>query len=150
MATSCAWLSVIVKRGQQVIHPRTIVKCDWDDRFCSLLVKLGGSKYEETQVTKVQISRTEKFLDPVHVVPLDAPVILCEQFNCYNVCVYVAMESGCTSTNSTSLSATNAFGILMSAASTRALPPCLEPPEGKELRADQRLFNDLLGRFLNF
>ncbi len=34
---SFAWLSVIVKSGLQVIHPRTIVKCNLDDRFCSLI-----------------------------------------------------------------------------------------------------------------
>ncbi len=86
---SFAWLSVIVKSGLNVIHPRTIVKCNWDDRFCSLLTKL---KYEQATVIKIEISRTEKFVDPVHIVPMDAPVILCEQFNCYNVCVHTDSE----------------------------------------------------------
>ena len=61
--------------------------------------------------------------------------------------MHTAIESGPTSMKSTSLKP-NAFNIMMSAASTRVLPPCLQRPEGKELRVDQRLFNDLLGKFI--
>ncbi len=40
---------------------------------------LPNKKNEQATVIKVEIlSRTEKFVDPVHIVPMDAPVILCE------------------------------------------------------------------------
>ena len=41
-------------------------------------------------IEKIQISSTEKFVDPVHIVPVDAPVSLCEQSKCFNVCITVA------------------------------------------------------------
>ena len=39
----------------------------------------------------------------------------------------------------------NAFDILMATTCERVLPKVIEPPEGKELRSDQRLYNDILG-----
>ena len=43
----------------------------------------------EVSIEKVQIAPNEKFADPVHVVPIDAPVIICDQFKCIHVCVSV-------------------------------------------------------------
>ena len=39
----------------------------------------------------------------------------------------------------------HAFDVLMAATCERVLPKAIEPPEGKELRSDQRLYNDILG-----
>ena len=86
MATSFAWVSVVVKCGQDVLCPRSVVKCSWDDKFGSLLTQVGGIGMEERIMTKIIISKTEKFTDPTHIVPRDAPIILCEQFNCFHVC----------------------------------------------------------------
>ena len=94
MATSSAWVSVVVKSScGQNLFPRTVVKCSWDDRFGSLLVKVGGHGMEGSTITNIVIARNEKFTDPTHIVPADAPVILCEQFNCFHACLYVEESS---------------------------------------------------------
>ena len=72
MATLSAWLSVLVKHGQDIIQPRTVVKCLWEDTFGQLLNKFDTT---ETNSGKVQIAASEKFTHPVHIVPIDAPVI---------------------------------------------------------------------------
>ena len=41
MATSFAWPSVLVKRGNTVIKSRTVVKCTWEQIFGGLLQHLG-------------------------------------------------------------------------------------------------------------
>ena len=74
MATSFAWLSVMIKQGQNVVKGRTIMKCSWEDTFGSLLEKFDD--LSDKSVEKIQISRNESFIDPVHVVPIDAPVSL--------------------------------------------------------------------------
>ena len=79
MATSSAWLSILVKRGQDIVKPRTVMKCSWEEMFGALLDKLD---LPETTIEKVHISANEKFIDPVHVVPIDAPVCLCDPFKC--------------------------------------------------------------------
>ena len=40
MASSFAWLSVLIKQNLKVIRPRTVVKCSWEDTFGMLLGKL--------------------------------------------------------------------------------------------------------------
>ena len=47
----------------------------------------------EALVCKIEICKNESFSDPVHVVPIDAPVSLCEKFQCFHVCLYVEEES---------------------------------------------------------
>ena len=69
------------------------MKCSWDDRFGSLLVKVGGHGMEGSTITNIVIARNEKFTDPTHIVPADAPVILCEQFNRFHACLYVEESS---------------------------------------------------------
>ena len=64
MATSSAWVS-----GQRILFPRSIVKCSWDDRFGSLLVKIDGHDMEGSTITNIVIAKTEKFTDPAHIVP---------------------------------------------------------------------------------
>ena len=71
MAASAAWLSVLVKRGQEVVKPRC-VKCSWEDKFGTLLDQFDGMS--ECTIEKIQISTNAKFTDPVHIVPIDAPV----------------------------------------------------------------------------
>ena len=73
--------------------PRLIVKCSWDDRFGSLVVKIGGHDMEGSTITNIVIAKTEKFTDPTHIVPADAPIILCEQSNCFYACLYVEESS---------------------------------------------------------
>ena len=36
MATSLAWLSILVKCGQDIVKPRTVVKCSWEETFLVL------------------------------------------------------------------------------------------------------------------
>ena len=64
------------------MKPRTVVKCSWEDTFGSLLDKLDMT---QVSIELVQIAANEKFTDPVHV-PIDAPVIICDQFKCMHVC----------------------------------------------------------------
>ena len=138
MATLSAWLSVLVKRGQEVIKPRTVVKCSWEDTFGSLLDKLDVT---QVSIELIQIAANEKFTDPVHVVPIDAPVIICDQFKCMHVCITIeSME-----TIHASERRPNAFCVLMASSRDVVLPPKLSPPDGKELRKDQQLYNNLLG-----
>ena len=146
MATSSAWVSVVVKSccGQRILFPRSIVKCSWDDRFGSLLMKVGGHDMEGRTITRIVIARTEKFIDPTHIVPPDVPIMLCEQFNCFHACLYVEESSGSMETESASTQR-NAFDVLMAATCERVLPQAVEPPEGKQLRSDQQLYNDVLG-----
>ena len=44
----------------------------------------------------------------------------------------------------------NDFDILMASSHKIELPLMLPPPEGKELRKDQQLYNDLIGMYLTF
>ena len=140
MATSCAWLSVLVKQGQSVVNTRTILKCSWEDSFGSLLEKFDG--LADRTIEKIQISKNEKFIDPVHTVPVDAPVSLCDQFGCANVCVFIAAQSDATSKE---MSGPNAFDRLMASSREIVLPQALTVPDGNDLRSDQCLYNDLLG-----
>ena len=113
MATSSAWVSVTVKCGQEVLCPWSVVKCSWDDNFGSLLTKVGGIDMEDRTMTKIAISRTEKFVDPTHVVPPEAPIILCEQFNCFHVCLYVSAAVSMETESAQVQDRRNAFAVLM-------------------------------------
>ena len=61
-SSSVAWLSVIVKRSQQIIKDRTILKCSWEDTIGSLLLKLGNDLEAET-IYEAVISNNDKFVD---------------------------------------------------------------------------------------
>ena len=90
MATSFAWISVLAKRADQVVKGREILKCSWEDTFGSLLLRFG----DEMKAEKIShvISKSKKFIDPCHKVPVDAPVTLCDQFGCNNVCIYLEVD----------------------------------------------------------
>ena len=142
MATSMAYLSVFCKRSETVVHPRTIVKCSWEDTFSEIVSKLDKIP-EEAVVEKILISRSEKIVDPVHIVSLDTPVIVCEQFGCFNVCIVLQPQAAVAP-----IAGRNASEVLMASAREIVLPPPLAAPDGKQLRGDQRLYNDLLGKLL--
>ena len=123
-----------------MVKCRTIVKCSWEDTFGSLLNRFEG--LSDRTVEKIQISKNENFIDPVHLVPIDAPVSLCSQFGCANVCVFIAESE--VAPREMSRSGPNAFDRLMASSREITLPPALTAP-GVELLSDQRLYNDLLG-----
>ena len=123
MATSAAWLSVLVKRRLDVIKPRTVVKCSWEDTFGSLLNKFNMT---EVSIEKVQTAASEKFTDPVHIVPIDAPVSLCDQFKCMHVCISIEHSVR----ELISETRPNAFNVLMASSHDIVLPPILTPPDG--------------------
>jgi len=85
-SASYAWLSVIVKHGEGVVKGREIVKRAWEDTFGSLLLKFGDGM-EVEKISRLSILKSEKFLDPCHRVPVDAPVSLCDQFGCNHLCI---------------------------------------------------------------
>ena len=87
-----AYLSVFCKRSETVVHPRTIVKCSWEDTFSEIVSKLDKIP-EEAVVEKILISKSEKIVDPAHIVSLDTPVIVCEQFGCFNVCIVLQPQA---------------------------------------------------------
>ena len=103
MATSNAWLSVMVKSCSTIVKPRNIVKCSWEDNFRSLLEKMDMPK--GTAINKIQISSNEKFIDPVHVVPESAPLSLCNQFKCMFVCIHTEGAEGAPVSTATPVNA---------------------------------------------
>ena len=135
MATACVWLSVIVKSGHRIVKERTVVKCSWTDKFQDL--------YEGHNITRVEISKDDKFMDPM-VVPLDAPISICSQFQCSYACIFVESDPPRT-TGSIGANTNSAFDVMMTASCQIGLPSEITPPSGKELRKDQLLYNDLLG-----
>ena len=77
--------------------------------------------------------------------PTDAPVSLCNQFACANVCVFIS-ESVEAASRGMSRSGPNAFDRLMASSREIVLPPALTPGGNDSyLHSDQRLYNDLLG-----
>lgn len=70
----------MVKSGYRILKHRSAVKCSWTDKFQDL--------YEEHPITKVEISKDDTLKDPT-IVPPDAPVSLCSQFQCSYVCIFV-------------------------------------------------------------
>ena len=58
----------------------TILKCSWDDSFRSLLLKFGCDDLEAETIHELIVLNDDKFIDPRHKVPIDAPVSVCDQF----------------------------------------------------------------------
>ena len=117
-ATCSAWLGILVKYGQSIIKTQTVVKCSWEDTFVILIDKLDIS---ETTIDKVQISTNEKSTNPVHVVPIDTPINVCDQFRCMYVRIIVEVPVLLTRMNTKHTSEPNAFGVMMDAYSMRLL-----------------------------
>ena len=142
MARSFAWLSVLIKQNLKVIRARTVVKCSWEDTFGMLLGKL--EMQAEVTVEKVEICANDKFVD-THIVPIDAPVRLTEQFK--HSCVCLSLERDEVSQSSGTQK--NAAEVLMASSWQIVLPAPLTPPEGKELWKDQQMYNDILVSLLH-
>ena len=137
------WLSVVIKRGAVVVKDRSIVKCCCEETFDNLVRKVAP-KCKEEKIVRIVICATEKFVD-VHDVSSDAPVSICRIFNCKHCCIYLEAANPVASFNAIQVRQNNAFAVLMANSRRVYLPPKLTPPEGKQLRSDQRLQNDLIG-----
>jgi hypothetical protein len=111
------------------------VKCSWEDTFSEIVSKLDKIP-EEAVVEKILISKSEKIVDPAHIVSLDTPVIVCEQFGCFNICIVLQPQAAVAPTAGRSASE-----VLMASAREIVLPPPLAAPDGKQLRTDQRLYS---------
>ena len=122
-----------------VIRNRSIISCFWEANFGSLL----GPEFEEETVHEVVISQNENFLDPCHGVPICAPVSLCDQFKCKYVCFLLKAEEENRPVPSRTVDT-----VLMEASRARVIPDHAEAAEGRTLRGDQRLRNDILGKIL--
>ena len=58
MASSFAWVSVLVKRGLKVVKERTIFKWNWSDTFEEFLSKLN-EEFAVATVAQIVISNSE-------------------------------------------------------------------------------------------
>lgn len=92
------------------------------------------------KISHVSISKSEKFIDPCHRVPVDAPVSLCDQFGCNHVCVYLEADEASNLTPKRTVAS-----VLMEHSCEVVLPQPISPSEGKTPRADQRLHNEVSG-----
>lgn len=96
------------------------MKCSWENTFSDVVSKLNK---EEAIVDKILISKSEKIVDPVHLVSLGTPVMVCEQFGCFNVCVVLQPEAA-----KTQVAGRSASEILMANAREIVLPSPLAAP----------------------
>ncbi len=69
---------------------------------------------------------------------------LTEQFKCSHVCLSLERDEGSQSSGTQR----NAAEVLMASSRKIVLPAPLTPPEGKELRKDQQMYNDILCKFV--
>ena len=79
MALMYCWPSVSINRGARLIVGRKVIKAEFEWTFGYLLISIDGS-FSSEQVTRVITSKIDQFIDPVHGVPLDSPVQLCQQY----------------------------------------------------------------------
>ena len=93
LSTFC-WPSVTIKCGTQVLVRRKVVKAECEDTFGEVLERVDPS-FVGNSVVRVVTSKNERFLDPIHEVPLNAPIILSEQYG-NNVCYYLLEEDTST------------------------------------------------------
>ena len=138
MAASIAWLSVIVKRGANVIVPSKIVKCNWEDTFGEVFEK-AAPHLQTSTFYQIKIAKKDQFVTTQEV-SIDAPVSVCKQFACKYIC-YMLVES----TDGTGVGdmprPLNAFEILMSSSSRIVLPPCIL---SEAIRSDHAIYNKFL------
>ncbi len=78
----------MIKQDQQVIRPRAVAKCSWEDTFDMLPGKSKMQAEITVEKGKVEICANKKFMD-AYIVPIiiDAPVSLTEQFKCSYACL---------------------------------------------------------------
>ena len=115
-----------------MINPKEILKCSWTDTFGSLAISSQEG---------YPISKNKNFTDPCRWVPADAPLSLCNLFGCMNVCIY--LESTSVSLTAERRTVTS---VLIERSREIVLPqPFSASPEGRTLRANQSLRNNILG-----
>ena len=122
--SSFLWPSVSVKPALDMfIVQRRVVKIESCSTFGDLLEKSAGKMVEGQVVDRVLTCKNEKFVDLVHEVPLDAPVVLCEQYGT-NVCYHLTNShiEAASTTKSSSAGGSNLFKVLMSSARERVQP----------------------------
>jgi hypothetical protein len=74
----------MVLRGSRLLVGRTILKCSWDEKFASVLERLGTDEL----VSKIVMIISSN--DRMHTVPLDAPIKL---LGCHYICYYLCEET---------------------------------------------------------
>ena len=117
MASMYFWPSVSIKRGANLIVARKVVRAEYDWTFGHLLTVINSS-WLNVSVTRVAVSKNEQFVDPVHDLPLDSPVQLCQQYG-NNICYYLAPQN---TVEESSKHRKNAFEVLMSSSKERKRP----------------------------
>ena len=80
-----------------MIGSRKIVKAECTDTFGDILLKVDR-RCADQSVEKVVASKNERFIDPVHEIPLEALAILCDQYgnNLFNHLTMTEQESTCS------------------------------------------------------
>ena len=115
-----AYLSCVV--SGDVAFPRRLFKCQWEETFEKILVRLKADRETRSTVLKTEISATDIF-HPAHIVDLDTPVHVCQQFSCYNVRFTISNQDDNCSRTSVRGDAlpTNSEDIVVQAFSFQAL-----------------------------
>ena len=140
-SASMAWPSIMVLRGTTVVVGRTVLKCTWNENFGSVLERLGGG-FSNELVSSVLISSNERFVEPTHTVPLDAPIKLLEMYGCYYIC-YKLVED--TTNVSVASDSRNVATVLMQSARQLVQPSIITPTlSSDQLRGDHSLRNDIV------
>ena len=95
-------------------------------------------------VLKISIGQDVCFKG-AQMVSIDSPILLCEQFNCKFVCY--DLKPGVASGSMVAMPTDqrrNGLEVLMNLSRDLVLPDKVTPPDGKTLRSDQMLYNDIL------
>ena len=87
MTGSYEWRTLVVLQFVPVEDPRRIVKCESEETFGNLYDRFMAVSRSTVTVVKTGICASDLFigLHPVHIVDLDTPINVCQQFGCYNV-----------------------------------------------------------------
>ena len=92
---------------REVLFPRRIVKCESEETFGNLFDRIMAVSRSTVTVVKTEICVSDLSigLHPVHIVDLDTPINVCQQFGCYNVRFSVLNDqnAACSRTEETSL-----------------------------------------------
>ena len=84
---SCTCFAVCASR-REVLFPRRIVKCESEETFGNLFDRVMAVSRSTVTVVKTEMCVSSDLfigLHPVHIVDLDTPINVCQQFGCYNV-----------------------------------------------------------------
>jgi len=111
---------VSIKRGTNILIPRKEVRAEYDWMFSQLLTVVSSFMLDASG-TRVTVSKNEQFIDPVHELPLDSPIQLCQQYG-NNICHYLAPLDIIESSSDSSKQCGIAFEVLMSSSKERKWP----------------------------